>query len=430
MMVRSVRGIGRIALLAVLVWLVGVLPAAHSAGRPPAGTLTELSLIPHQKLTAKTSRATHSQLHIMSAPSGQTTRMVWDFNDVNLGPMVSISKLNQQLQHMGIDTPARITRYPASNTTGPVVRLVVEIPTPLGNTIRTNNAPETSQRNHVLLLKARPTSTAATVPSTAALQHHVAQRSINATTTRNTNNTITFSSASAATPPPPERQQTVLPTRTPTQPAPPRLSTSKHTAHTAHLQKQVSNLTQQLATAEQRLAHTQQQNSTLAQTVSHLKTEITRAKQAQMDAPTTPTETPASAVSQQHLQALRAALEKSKAALSTSVATINQQNQAIQTLKQHVAEMKQGVNISSLDQQTYLDAELSKAQQHIATLKQRIAQLEGSHPSDTTIEDDTTVVAAPAVENNDTTTPSTANPEGGWVSLEIPKYTPFNHKAP
>jgi chromosome segregation ATPase len=73
---------------------------------------------------------------------------------------------------------------------------------------------------------------------------------------------------------------------------------------------------------------------------------------------------------------LKEALETSKAALAKAIATINKQNETLQALKGQVGELRTGLDSSTLDQQTYLNEELTKAEQTQKNLQQKLADAE------------------------------------------------------
>jgi chromosome segregation ATPase len=73
---------------------------------------------------------------------------------------------------------------------------------------------------------------------------------------------------------------------------------------------------------------------------------------------------------------LKEALETSKTALAKAIATINKQNETLQALKGQVGELRTGLDSSTLDQQTYLNEELNKAEQAQKTLQQKLADAE------------------------------------------------------
>ncbi|MDH4379243.1 MAG: hypothetical protein QE263_05005 [Vampirovibrionales bacterium] len=73
---------------------------------------------------------------------------------------------------------------------------------------------------------------------------------------------------------------------------------------------------------------------------------------------------------------LKEALETSKVSLAKAIATINKQNETLQALKGQVGELRTGLDSSTLDQQTYLNEELTKAEQTQKNLQQKLVDAE------------------------------------------------------
>lgn len=82
------------------------------------------------------------------------------------------------------------------------------------------------------------------------------------------------------------------------------------------------------------------------------------------------------------LTSLKATLESSKQALAKSIKTINQQNEAIQKLKAQLAELQQaGLSAASLDQQTWLDDQLTKTEHEKKKIQAELDKLRRENQS-------------------------------------------------
>lgn len=76
------------------------------------------------------------------------------------------------------------------------------------------------------------------------------------------------------------------------------------------------------------------------------------------------------------IEKMKAMLNQSKQSLLKSIQTINRQNQAIARLNEQLTDVQEGIGQASLEQQTYLNDQLTKAEAHQKTLEKSVQRLE------------------------------------------------------
>lgn len=130
---------------------------------------------------------------------------------------------------------------------------------------------------------------------------------------------------------------------------------------------------------QQRITQLQRDNERLQGQISRLQTQLASSSPSKTDesiAAVAVSSVPAHASDSSQLKALKTALEQSKQSLLKSIQTINRQNQAIARLNEQLTDVKEGIGQSSLEQQTYLNDQLTKAEAQQDELEKTVQRLE------------------------------------------------------
>lgn len=287
--------------------------------------------------------------HIIRYPKGNVIRTIWEFRQTRLSPELANQKLLPQWQHQGVGY-VRLNQCP-----GPTVRLVVDVPKQLA-ILGSSDQPSQRATNtaHLALIQPRTHSAYSPLVRSPKARTFTPNRS-----TSPNGNTIVSHSVSpirvhsyVATSSHPEGDTLAKPP----QKKPPQLKTlpPEKPATIAS----ISPIRQPEAPPEP------DENHSVLPPRHHASTAHSKA-------------TP----NHNHLTAMRQALAKSKVALGKAIDTINRQNAAIQALRNEMTELRQGVAVASLDQQTWLDDQLTKAQLTNKKLHTKLADLQRENQS-------------------------------------------------